>query len=80
MMAAPDRHLKASPTGLVKDTAVKIANADMPLYFPCPCRYVLHLTQVKFEIKSFYKSLNHLVIMEYSLSLTSLTKSLFNRL
>ena len=38
MLASPDRHLKASPSGLVKDNAVKIANADMPLYFPCPCR------------------------------------------
>ncbi|KAG7157524.1 SMG8-like, partial [Homarus americanus] len=37
MMATPDRHLKASPSGLVKDNATKIANADMPLYFPCPC-------------------------------------------
>ncbi|KAG0725670.1 Protein SMG8 [Chionoecetes opilio] len=37
MLASPDRHLKASPTGLVKDNATKIANADMPLYFPCPC-------------------------------------------
>ncbi|KAK8379876.1 hypothetical protein O3P69_019705 [Scylla paramamosain] len=37
MLASPDRHLKASPSGLVKDNAVKIANADMPLYFPCPC-------------------------------------------
>lgn len=37
MMSSPDRHLKASPSGLVKDNATKIANADMPLYFPCPC-------------------------------------------
>ncbi|XP_076035791.1 nonsense-mediated mRNA decay factor SMG8 isoform X2 [Oratosquilla oratoria] len=37
MMASPDRPLKASPLGLVKDNATKIANADMPLYFPCPC-------------------------------------------
>lgn len=37
MLASPDRHLKASPSGLVKDNATKIANADMPLYFPCPC-------------------------------------------
>ncbi|KAL7630023.1 UNVERIFIED_CONTAM: hypothetical protein RMT77_019855 [Armadillidium vulgare] len=37
MMAAPDRHLKASSLGHVKDTAIKISNSDMPLYFPCPC-------------------------------------------
>ncbi|KAK4311693.1 hypothetical protein Pmani_016826 [Petrolisthes manimaculis] len=37
MMAGPDRPLKASPSGLVKDNASRVANQDMPLYYPCPC-------------------------------------------
>ncbi|EEC16658.1 hypothetical protein IscW_ISCW012866 [Ixodes scapularis] len=40
MCAAPDRMLRSTSTGLVKDNANKIANSHMPLYFPCPCRSV----------------------------------------
>uniref|UniRef100_T1JDF4 Nonsense-mediated mRNA decay factor SMG8 n=1 Tax=Strigamia maritima TaxID=126957 RepID=T1JDF4_STRMM len=36
--SAPDKVLKATGTGLVKDNANKITSSDMPLYFPCPCR------------------------------------------
>lgn len=38
MCSAPDKVLKATGTGLVKDNASKITSSDMPLYFPCPCR------------------------------------------
>ncbi|KAK5646979.1 hypothetical protein RI129_005443 [Pyrocoelia pectoralis] len=38
MLAAPDRVLRAAPGSIVKDTGHKIAESDMPLYFPCPCR------------------------------------------
>ncbi|KAF2880700.1 hypothetical protein ILUMI_25471 [Ignelater luminosus] len=38
MLAAPDRVLRAAPGSIVKDTGHKIAESDMPLYYPCPCR------------------------------------------
>ncbi|KAF5287069.1 hypothetical protein FQA39_LY16054 [Lamprigera yunnana] len=38
MLAAPDRVLRANPGSIVKDTGHKIAESDMPLYYPCPCR------------------------------------------
>lgn len=38
MLAAPDRVLKAAPGSIVKDTGHKIAESDMPLYYPCACR------------------------------------------
>ncbi|KAJ8961200.1 hypothetical protein NQ318_008883, partial [Aromia moschata] len=38
MLAAPDRVLKATPGSIVKDTGHKIAESDMPLYYPCACR------------------------------------------
>nr|CAH7763212.1 unnamed protein product [Callosobruchus chinensis] len=38
MLAAPDRILKATPGSIVKDTGHKIAESDLPLYYPCPCR------------------------------------------
>ncbi|XP_018320729.1 protein smg8 [Agrilus planipennis] len=44
MLAAPDKVLRAAPGSIVKDTGHKIAESDMPLYFPCPCRSVKPLT------------------------------------
>lgn len=38
MLAAPDRVLRSTPGSMVKDTGRKIAESDMPLYYPCPCR------------------------------------------
>ncbi|XP_076270320.1 nonsense-mediated mRNA decay factor SMG8 isoform X1 [Rhynchophorus ferrugineus] len=38
MLSAPDRMLKATPGSIVKDTGHKIAESDMPLYYPCSCR------------------------------------------
>lgn len=38
MCSSPDRMLRTTSTGLVKDNANKIANSHMPLYFPCLCR------------------------------------------
>ncbi|ENN78691.1 hypothetical protein YQE_04863, partial [Dendroctonus ponderosae] len=38
MLSAPDRLLKATPGSLVKDTGLKIAESDMPLYYQCSCR------------------------------------------
>jgi protein SMG8 len=38
MLAAPDKILKATPGSIVKDTGHKIAESDMPLYYPCLCR------------------------------------------
>lgn len=37
MCSAPDKVLKTSGTGLVKDNGNKVTGCDMPLYFPCPC-------------------------------------------
>ncbi|KAB0804697.1 hypothetical protein PPYR_01667 [Photinus pyralis] len=44
MLAAPDKVLRAAPGSIVKDTGHKIAESDMPLYFPCPCRQSKPLT------------------------------------
>ena len=30
--------VKANNSGVVKETAVRLLDSDMPLYFPCPCR------------------------------------------
>ncbi|CAH0392401.1 unnamed protein product [Bemisia tabaci] len=38
MCAGPDKILKSSPGGHVKDNGNKVTSSDMPLYFPCPCR------------------------------------------
>ncbi|XP_047108247.1 nonsense-mediated mRNA decay factor SMG8 isoform X1 [Schistocerca piceifrons] len=38
MCAAPDKVLKTTGSGLVKDNGNKVTGSDMPLYFPCPCR------------------------------------------
>lgn len=38
MLAAPDKMLKAAPGSIVKDTGHKIAESEMPLYYPCACR------------------------------------------
>lgn len=37
MLAAPDKILKAAPGCIVKDKGQKVAESDMPLYFPCLC-------------------------------------------
>ncbi|XP_011865598.1 PREDICTED: protein SMG8 isoform X1 [Vollenhovia emeryi] len=41
MMSAPDKVLKATGSGIVKDSGNKVTSstADMPLYFSCPCRH-----------------------------------------
>ena len=44
MLAAPDKVLRAAPSSIVKDTGHKVAESDMPLYFPCPCRMAKPLT------------------------------------
>lgn len=36
--SGPDRLVKASSNGVVKDDAYKLLNMDMPLYTACPCR------------------------------------------
>lgn len=43
MAAAPDKVLKATGSGIVKDSGNKVTSstADMPLYFACPCRYTI---------------------------------------
>ncbi|KAK6633972.1 hypothetical protein RUM44_004579 [Polyplax serrata] len=38
MAAGPDKIMKTTNCGQVKDTAQKVTSADMPLYFPCVCR------------------------------------------
>ncbi|CAB0033101.1 unnamed protein product [Trichogramma brassicae] len=38
MMATPDKVLKATGIGTIKDNGNKVTSGDMPLYFPCPCR------------------------------------------
>ncbi|KAK7791770.1 hypothetical protein R5R35_012316 [Gryllus longicercus] len=38
MCSAPDKVLKTTGSGLVKDNGNKVTGNDMPLYFPCPCR------------------------------------------
>ncbi|UYV68631.1 SMG8 [Cordylochernes scorpioides] len=37
MCSAPDRVLRSTTSGLVKDNANRITSTDMPLYFPCLC-------------------------------------------
>lgn len=44
MLSAPDKVLRPSSNSMVKDTGHKIAESDMPLYFPCPCRAAKPLT------------------------------------
>jgi len=39
MCSAPDKVLKTTGSGLVKDNGNKVTSNDMPLYFPCPCRW-----------------------------------------
>lgn len=36
--SADDKMVKANNSGVVKETAVRLVDSDMPLYFPCPCR------------------------------------------
>ena len=36
--SGPDKMVKATSSGHVKETAQKLVAMDMPLYFPCPCR------------------------------------------
>lgn len=36
--SGPDKMVKATSSGHVKETAHKLVTSDMPLYFPCPCR------------------------------------------
>lgn len=36
--SGPDKMVKATSAGHVKETAHKLVTMDMPLYFPCPCR------------------------------------------
>lgn len=36
--SGPDRIVKVSANGVVKDDAYKLLNGDMPLYTACPCR------------------------------------------
>ncbi|XP_022109278.1 protein smg8-like isoform X2 [Acanthaster planci] len=36
--SGPDKIVKATGSGIVKDTGTKLVTSDMPLYFPCPCR------------------------------------------
>lgn len=38
MCSGPDRVLRVTSSGHVKDNALKVTGSDMPLYFPCPCR------------------------------------------
>lgn len=46
--SASDKMVKASASGHVRENAVKLVTANMPLYFPCPCRSSkpLHLAQL----------------------------------
>eukprot|EP00795_Rhopilema_esculentum_P006867 gene6867-12467_t len=46
--SSPERIAKASTTGHLRDTASKLLQYDMPMYFPCPCRAAkpLHLAQL----------------------------------
>ncbi|XP_046388258.1 uncharacterized protein LOC124157509 [Ischnura elegans] len=38
MCSGPDRVLKTTNLGLVKDNGNRVTGGDMPLHFPCPCR------------------------------------------
>ena len=46
--SAPDKMVKASSSGHVRENASKLVTAHMPVYFPCPCRSSkpLHLAQL----------------------------------
>lgn len=46
--SAPDRVVKSSSNGHMRETASKLLHSDMPLYFPCPCRSAKppHLAQL----------------------------------
>ncbi|XP_047133699.1 nonsense-mediated mRNA decay factor SMG8 isoform X1 [Hydra vulgaris] len=46
--SAPDKMVKVSSNGHVRENAIKLVTANMPLYFPCPCRSSkpLHLAQI----------------------------------
>lgn len=46
--SAPDKMVKASASGHVRENATKLVNANMPVYFPCPCRSSkpLHIAQL----------------------------------
>ncbi|XP_019642846.1 PREDICTED: protein SMG8-like [Branchiostoma belcheri] len=37
LCSGPDKVMKTSTSGAVKETALKLLSMDMPLYFPCPC-------------------------------------------
>lgn len=52
MASAPDKVLKATGSGIVKDSGNKVTSstADMPLYFPCPCRFVTRYALSTIEI------------------------------
>lgn len=41
MCSSPEKVLKATGSGLVRDNGSKVTNCDMPLYFPCPCRLAI---------------------------------------
>ncbi|KAH0955896.1 hypothetical protein HN011_006917 [Eciton burchellii] len=45
MASAPDKVLKATGSGIVKDSGNKVTSStiDMPLYFACPCRQTKQL-------------------------------------
>lgn len=45
MASTPDKVLKATGIGTVKDNGNKVTSSttDMPLYFPCPCRSDFYL-------------------------------------
>lgn len=46
--SAPDKMVKVSATGHVRENASKLISGHMPLYFPCPCRSSkpVHLAQI----------------------------------
>lgn len=51
MASTPDKILKATGVGTVKDNGNKVTSstADMPLYFPCPCRLIF-LMSIRFSL------------------------------
>ena len=46
--SAPDKMVKVSASGHIRENATKLVSGNMPLYFPCPCRSSkpLHLAQI----------------------------------
>lgn len=52
MCSAPDKILTTSSNGIVKENGNKVSNSDMPLYFPCPCRYYYY--ELFYDLKLFY--------------------------